>query len=327
MKKNFRNLFLFVLIIFFAVTPIYSQSKFSLKLMGGFSTMGGGDLNDAITESHRLYSDYTKEEFIGSFDLDEFRWITDFKGELILHLTSNIGIGIGTEYLSKTNKGTAKLDYSYEETYLYRTYYYEYKLNDDISWSIKAIPILLNLYYFVPIGSRAVISINVGGAYYFGSLEYKDGYDYSRDYSFESATYLDSSDTYSYNGTIEEKTKSGALGFQGGLGLEFYITSNIALVAEISGRVVNFKDWTGDFTNDWSSEETHWVETAGTDTDSDSGKDIETGKFWCYSFNNYDTDNSYKTIGVREDWQDTSGREAEIDLNGFQFRIGISIRI
>ena len=327
MKKSFRNLFLFVLLIFFAVAPIHSQSKFSLKLMGGFSTVGGGDLNDAITESHRLYSDYTEEEYTGSFDLDEFRWITDFKGELILHLTSNIGIGIGTEYLSKTNKGTAKLDYSDERPYSYGTYYYEYKSNDDISWSIKAIPILLNLYYFVPIGSRAVVSINVGGAYYFGSLEYKDGYDYSRDYSFESATYLDTSDTYSYNGTIEEKAKSGSLGFQGGLGLEFDITSNIALVAEISGRVVNFKDWTGDLTDDWSSGETHWLETVGTDTDSDSGKDIETGKFWSYSFDDYVTDNSYKTIGVREDWQDARGREAEINLNGFQFRIGIKIKI
>ena len=327
MKKKFKNLFLFVFLVFFAVTTIHSQPRFSFKLVGGFSTIGGGDLNEAIKEQHKLYSDYNNLGFTAASDLDEFRWLTTLKGELIVHLTPNFGIGIGTEYLSKTNKGTGRVSYSYEDVYFDWTESYEYNTNQDISSLIKAVPIMLNLYYYVPVGGKATVFFTVGAAYYFGSLEHTIDYDESAEYTFDSWLYLNESYISTYTGTIEEKAKATSLGFQGGLGIEFDISSSIALVAEVTGRMVNFKNWEGDSTDDWSWEDTYWVETWGTDYYSDSGRDIETGKVWRYTYTDYITDNDYKTIGISEDRPSRADREAEINLNGFQFRIGIRIRI
>lgn len=192
---------------------------------------------------------------------------------------------------------------------------------------MKATPITLNLYYFFPIGRKITVFLNAGGAYYFASFEQTNVYGHDSELASESPIYLDYISTYSDSGTVKENAKAESFGIQGGLGLEFDITSTIALVAEISGRVVNFKDWTGDLSEEWSWEQTYWTEIIGTDYYSGSEREIETGKLWCYPFWSIDTHNSYKTIGVRGDWTYKSGREAEIDLSGFQFRIGIRIKI
>ena len=323
MKKNFKNLFLFVFLVFFAVTPILSQPKFSLKLVGGVSSMDGGDLNEAIKDYNRLYADYDALGFPASFDLDELRWVPNFKGELIISLSSNFAIGIGTEYLSKTNKGTGQINYSEVTDYPDETYSYEFDNKDDFSVSIKATPILLNFYYFFPTRGKITAFIYAGVAYYFASFEQSDVYDYDLEDAYESPIWADWISTYSYSGTWKENAKDDSFGFQGGLGFEFDFTSRIALVAEISGRIANFKNWSGDRSDDWRIEASWWDEIWGTDSYSDSGRDVETGKLWADTFTNYITDKSYKTIGI-----DTDGdREAKINLNGFQFRIGIRIKI
>jgi len=327
MKKSLKNLFLFVFIVFFAVTPIHSQPKFSFKLVGGFSTMGGGDLNDAISEYNKYYADYAALGYSTSFDLDELRWIPNFKGELIFHLSSNLGIGIGTEYLSKTNKGAGQKNYSAVTYYPNETYSYEFNTKDDFSVLMKATPITLNLYYFFPIGRKITVFLNAGGAYYFASFEQTNVYVHYTEYAREITFDLDTITTFRDSGTVKENAKAESFGVQGGLGLEFDITSTIALVAEISGRVVNFKDWTGDLSDEWSWENTYWLETVGTEYDRGSERVIEIGKLWCYSSRDYNTNKSYKTIGIREGWAHSPGREAEIDLSGFQFRIGIRIKI
>lgn len=323
MKKNFKNLFLFVFLVFFAVTPILSQPKFSLKLVGGVSSMDGGDLNEAIKDYNRLYADYDALGFPASFDLDELRWIPNFKGELIISLSSNFAIGIGTEYLSKTNKGTGQINYSEVTDYPDETYSYEIDNKDDFSVSIKATPILLNFYYFFPTRGKITAFIYAGVAYYFASFEQTDVYDYDYEDAYESPIWNDWIYTYSNSGTWKENAKDDSFGFQGGLGFEFDFTSRIALVAEISGRIANFKNWSGDRSDDWRIEASWWDEIWGTDSYSDSGRDVETGKLWADTFTDYMTDKSYKTIGI-----DTDGdREAKINLNGFQFRIGIRIKI
>jgi len=323
MKKNFKNLFLFVFLVFFAVTPILSQPKFSLKLVGGVSSMEGGDLNEAIKDYNRLYADYDALGFPASFDLDELRWVPNFKGELIISLSSNFAIGIGTEYLFKTNKGTGQINYSEVTDYPDETYSYEFDNKDDFSVSIKATPILLNFYYFFPTRGKITAFIYAGVAYYFASFEQSDVYDYDLEDAYESPIWADWISTYSYSGTWKENAKDDSFGFQGGLGFEFDFTSRIALVAEISGRIANFKNWSGDRSDDWRIEASWWDEIWGTDSYSDSGRDVETGKLWADTFTDYITDKSYKTIGI-----DTDGdREAKINLNGFQFRIGIRIKI
>ncbi len=327
MKKKFKNLFLFVFLVFFIVTTIHSKPRFSFKLIGGFSSMGGGDLNEAIKERRKLSSDYNNLGINAEFDLDEFRWLTTLKGELMVHLTPNFGIGIGTEYLSKTNKGTGHVDHNDGILYWLGTESSELNYNSDISILMKAVPVIFNLYYFVPVGEKTSVFFSIGAAYYFGSFEYITDYDLSL-----KETTLDEIYRYTENGKPENKAKATSLGFQGGVGLEFDFTSNISLVAEINARMVNFKNWEGDVTNEhWSWASSHWIETVGyagyVDFDSDSGRYSETGKMWHYTTPDFITEGDYKTVGIFKDRPLSADREAEINLNGLQFRIGIRIRI
>jgi len=312
--------------VFFAVTPILSQPKLSLKLVGGVSSMEGGDLNEAIKDYNRRYADYDVLGPSASFDLDELRWIPNFKGELIINLSSNFAIGIGIEYLSKTNKGTAQINYRGVTYRPDETLSYEFDNKDDFSVSIKATPILLNFYYFFPIGGKITAFLSAGGAYYFARCKQTNVYDYDYEYASESPIYIDWIDTNSSSGTWKENAKADSLGLQGGLGFEFDFTSRIALVAEITGRIVNFKNLLGDRTDDWRYEESYWDEISGIYYSySDSGRDVETGKLWFGTFTDGWTGKNYKTIGIDPTLGD--GREAKINLNGFQFRIGIRIRI
>jgi hypothetical protein len=48
---------------------------------------------------------------------------------------------------------------------------------------------------------------------------------------------------------------------------------------------------------------------------------------WHYTTTDIITEGNYKTVGISEDRPLRADREAEINLNGFQFRIGFRIRI
>ena len=58
--KNFKNIYVFVFLLFFLLTPLHSELRISCKFMGGISTIAAGDLNEIIKENHALFSDYNK---------------------------------------------------------------------------------------------------------------------------------------------------------------------------------------------------------------------------------------------------------------------------
>jgi hypothetical protein len=88
----------------------------------------------------------------------------------------------------------------------------------------------------------------------------------------------------------------------------------------------NFKNWDGDYLDDWNLEGSHWVESKGITHESDSKRDLETGKMWLYTYSSDNTNGTYKTMGVWTEQPETSHREAEININGFTITGGIVIR-
>jgi opacity protein-like surface antigen len=306
--------------------PIYSNIKFSFKLSGGAASLFGGDLNGTIKENHKRFADYNNIGISASLDHDELKWMPEFNGELIFHFTPKFAIGIGVGYLSKTTKGESLIDYYYS----YWNYYEEAMSLDasaNHSYMLRAVPITLNLYYFAQLSKSISVFFSGGIGYYLGEAEYEESYDASLVESWWDMFYFESRDELTANGTISEKVSATAVGFQGGIGFQFNFSRNFGVLTEITGRFVNFKNWEGDYSHNWSWEEVLWdEETDFSIFDSGAEQEVESGKLWYFTYEDDLTNNSYKRIGVRTDKPETSIREAEINLNGFSLRIGIVIR-
>jgi hypothetical protein len=323
-----RKFCIFVSLGILFICPVFSQSKFSIKLTGGASTITGGDLNTDIREFHKFMSNLNQVPgYSASLDLNEMNYVFNFGGELVYQFNNNFGVGIGAEYLTRTAEGPAKIAYSDSNEYWWGTGFDVYDEVNTHSYTLKAIPILLNLYYWIPWGEKKSIFLNFGAGYYFGSFKHKSEFNGTSEYREESWYYWDYLYNYSYTGVNEDTTKTTTFGFHGGIGFDLNLTAHIGIIFEARGRIVNFKDWEGDqfYENSW--EEYEWLETRERIFyDLGSWQEKETGKVWLISFTDKTTDSDYKQISLFDEKPEMSIRRAEIDLNGITFRAGIKIR-
>lgn len=328
MLIRLKKLFVFIFLGTLFVCPSFSQSKFSIRLTGGVSFINGGDLNTDIRESHRNLSNLNGVPgYSASLDLNEMNYVFNFGGELVYQFKNNFGVGIGTEYLARTVEGPGNIVYSDSTEYWWGTGFDLFTQVLTYSYTLKAIPILLNLYYWIPLGEKTSICLNLGTGYYFGSLKHSYDFNGSSEYKEESWYYLDYLYNYSYTGVREHTTNAATFGFHGGIGIDLNLTSHIGIIIEARGRIVNFKDWEGDFLYEENWEEYEWLETyERIFFDSGLEQEKETGKLWLISFNDKTTDSDYKTISVFDEEPDIGVRRAEINLNGITLRAGIKIR-
>ena len=315
----------------------------SIYLGGGLNIINGGDLNGVIQDYKQLIedlNDYYTTDYTA--DLKEFKWIQNYKGEVLLNLSRSFSIGLGVEYLTKKNKGTITFSDEYSGTVNKSFYYYNYSLTDNHSeepeYELIAIPVTFNIYYFIPITKRAEFFITGGIGYYFGKLKYNMPYisdqEYTEDQYLNDGTYLDTwIRNYSYTGTESYEVKCNEVGFHGGLGFEYKIFSNISLVAEGNYRYVKFKDWNGSWSDNWNWDRTWGWSDTGYSEDSGSETDsIDSGKIWYYEEEYSDLGKQYRYMQLYEeepipDPEEgiSNIRQAKINLNGFSFRIGIKI--
>jgi opacity protein-like surface antigen len=328
MKISLKNLCVFVFSGLLIASPIFSQSKFSIRLTGGLSTIDGGDLNDDIREFHKFASYLNGNPvYSASLDLDEMNSAFNFGGELVYNIKNRFSIGLETEYLTRTVEGLFSLDYSTSTAYWWGTGIEGWNEMSTRMYTLRAIPILLNLYYSIPLGNKTSIILNLGSGYYFGSFGRSSDYEGGSEYEEESWYYLDYLYEYSYSGVEKETSNAATFGFHGGIGIDINLTSHIGLIIEARGRMVNFKDWEGDYRDRWNWEESEWLETQGTIFgDNGSEFDKEAGKLWLIAFPDEMTDETYKRIGVWEEKPETTLRQAEINLNGITLRAGIKIQ-
>jgi len=268
-----------------------SKITFGFRLTGGASLLMRNDFNDHL----QTYNDLIDDTSFVSAD-SEFEMIKmgmDFGGEILINFMPNFSVGIGAGYLSAGKETSVELDISGVAT-------------EELSFYPKfsAIPITLSLYYGVPVGSSMQVMLNAGIGYYLGTVNF-DSY------------YKQTSGSYWYEDEDIWSAKSNALGFHGGIDLEFGIAPNLALVVGAKGRYAKLTDLTGDL--EWESKSSYGLSGSGTEEDLTLwhfNEEISGGK-------------EYTFVGL-SDHKPTGSylsdvREAEVNLSGIVFQAGIKI--
>ncbi|MBN1938167.1 MAG: hypothetical protein JW843_01175 [Candidatus Aminicenantes bacterium] len=326
---------------------------FGFSLSGGMSNINGGDFNEYIVSQNNWYydmNDYFGED-VFAVDWKEMKWMSQFGGELFARFGKHFGLGLGVEYIKKSNPGSIDASMSDSETdYSPSGYYIVYdnfmSQGVTISQTLSAVPITLSFYGFLPLGPRAEAYVKAGVGYYLGKLTsdwtITFNSEYSQVYYWDSGTlypphwfeFAEGTDVYL------TETTCNTLGFHFGAGFNFNVSNNIALFGEAFYRMANFKDWQGTETWDWDYQE-HWGWSNSASPDpgdlpgsfTDSASDDYSGKLWSFEdiWDYLDT-GTYLSYGLYEagDEPDENAwtknvRPTEINLNGFTFKAGIKI--
>ena len=318
-----------------------AKKRVSLYLSGGLTDIDGGDLNSVIRDYKQLVADFN-DFYLTSYtsDWNELKRITNWKGELLINISSSFSFGLGVEYLnSKIPRGNITLNSPDSGTVSGGAYYYNYTLTDDYQFApqqeLTIIPLTFNFYYFIPIGNIAEIFVNAGVSYNLGTLKYNETYiseyEYQADYyGMDDTFWYTYIDDYAEDGTYSYSVKCNEAGLQAGLGFEIKPFSFISLVVEGSYRRVNFKNWigNGDDNYDWAEQ---WGRSdLGYSTDSGSESDAWSGQIWYYELYDSDLDNQYGFLSLHEEAPEADDfiknvRAGEININGFSLRAGIKI--
>jgi opacity protein-like surface antigen len=271
-------------------------SRFSLKLAGGARYAVVGDLNEYLDSFNQ------RADICGKV-AELSNWASDWEVELMMRLSSRFSLGLASSgFFNKKNPssiffyGGAVVD---PETT---------KSDSRIEFIPEieaAMPLGLNLYHSLYSGSRMNLLVNLGLGWYIGKMS--DNY---------IASYFQS-DGKIYFGTYYQSVENNfSLGFQGGLGLEYGFTDELALVVEVQGRFARIGSLKGKkcaMTNGGLSE--------------------QTGTLYYYKWAWFGTGPWYPRLSVSEpppeggigSFKDV--REARLDLSGFALRIGLRMRL
>lgn len=317
------------------------KKRVSLYLSGGLTAIDGGDLNSVIRDYKQLVADWN-DFYLTNYTVDwnEFKRITNWKGELLVNITSSLSFGLGVEYLnSKIQRGNITLNSPDSGTVNAGSYYYNYTLTDNYQFApqqeLTVIPITFSFYYFIPIGNIAEIFVNAGVSYNIGRLKYNETYQSEYDYQAE---YYASDDTFWYtyideyteDGTYSYSVKCNETGLHAGLGFDIKPFSFISLVVEGSYRRVNFKNWIGSGDDSWAWAEQWGRSDIGYSTDSGNDSDAWSGSIWYYELYDSDLDKQYGFLSLHEEALEAdefikNPRVGKININGFSLRAGIRI--
>jgi len=143
----------------------------------------------------------------------------DFGGELLIHFTPNIALGLGAGYIQASKSSTLTFS-GYGET-----------ANQTWAPKVSAIPITATLYYFLPSTGGVKLFLDAGVGYYLG--KYTD--------KWHIVYYA------TYDETID--TTANGIGFHGGLGIEVPFSPAVSLIVEGRGRYASLGNFKGTVNN------------------------------------------------------------------------------
>lgn len=304
MKRRILAFTAVLFVIFFLAGPVQAQKMgFRFKFNGGYGTLNGGDANAIMDDSLRQLEDFeelfnyyysgTATEISG--DVKKFGKGTEFGGEAILTFGS-FGVGGGLDYI--TRSANTELSFTLPD-------YSGYNWDINHNGSLKALALMINFYAFL---GKAPLNIYVygGPGFYFGTATWD-------------AKYVDNVFYYDLTSEYHTEVTGTAIGFQGGLGVEFDLAKNFAIFLEGKGRFCKINNWSGDMTGD----------------DAIWGDVDESGKLWYvegYTLMSWlYTDEYYAEGEISEDEPDGTDdyqnvRPFEAILTGFSIRVGICIK-
>lgn len=208
-----------VIVLCLSLSALGLADGFSLKATGGLSLLMGGNYNDAVAG---LNAQLAAEATTVSSTLEKLSLGMTLEGELIYQFTENVGIGVGSGFISASNDSTRGGNVGI------------FDFTQTLRPTVTAIPVTLNLHFFLPLGPRANLHLFAGPGVYFSTIKLDDQY---------SVPLL----TWNSTGAFRPESKT-AFGVQGGLGLELGITPRLYLVVDAQGRWVNISDLVGTLT-------------------------------------------------------------------------------
>jgi hypothetical protein len=280
-----RRLLAVAAVLGLCAAPGFGQSV-ELRLGGGWSWIRGGDLASGLQGQ----SDYLRDQYAatGTFGNPSSGW--GGEAEIVLRVLPRFGIGIGGGYfrhLKESSVSYASGSMSVAET---------------VKPDAAVIPITLNLHYALPLASKLRLDIKGGAGYYLATWNWT----YRMDLSLLG---------YAGNETYAFKATRGAVGFQGGLSLDWELAPHFALFMGVTGRYAVVDNFLGSWT------------------------DVGDGDFWQFSDSGtdhyawyYDWTVGSKTYGqlVFQPGQPSgsttsNARTAKLDLSGVTATFGIRI--
>jgi hypothetical protein len=247
LKKAALFLFLIVLSAFaLSAQEKKSGLTLSLKLNGGIGLLldGGGDLE---TNRQQMVAYVTalgrQPHYTGQANWDKTSTLPALDGELVFQFGRSFGIGIGSGWVNVRSRGTLNYSVAVTQPIGLDTYTADEKSNTAFDYKLTAIPIKISFYGFLPMGRWSAFG-RAGIGYYFGHLTRAMTQDATLNEQLLSTMNPDIRGTLTARVEGNEDSKVNALGFHGGLGLE-YRTGVVAFGVECFGRFAQFSGWSG----------------------------------------------------------------------------------
>lgn len=270
------------------------KQRISIKLTAGGGYVAIGDMNKHLDSmnGYKYYRGVSISDVSGKIEKLSNQ-SNDWELELKIDASPKIGFGFATSFFHRRNQSSI---YAYQVP----EFGYDYKMIFEPE--IKVImPVGLNLYYSIYSGSKLNVFINSGIGWYLGKMT---------ENMHENFIYP-LGDVY-FNNRYWEVEYSSSLGFRGGVGFEYNLKKNLALVVELQGRYLRIGSLEG---------------TVKYETNFGSGLTIGDGgtlHFFEMSYY-YDLDiplpiRLFPPLELIE-------RNAVLDLSGFLLRIGIKIKL
>jgi opacity protein-like surface antigen len=271
--------------VLFCLATSMAFPGISLKLTGGMAYFFDNDYTKGIQGLYDFYLD-SYEGVTGKYK--PLRFGLNFGGEIAFSLGDNLAIGFGAAYLRCSRDS----EFGYQFPY--------FSSRDSLKPDIRLIPLTVNIHYYVPAGPRLRADWFVGAGYYMMKF----------DHAWSVTT-----DFFSYHTEQTFSTDKANLGFQGGLGLEFEISSQLALVFQASGRFIKFSDLKGDLKEKISTTNANWE------------NETSNAYFWFYGRS--EGGGAYAQVSFAEtkpsETEYSAIRKGVLDLSGIA--AGISLKI
>lgn len=193
---------------------------FSVKASGGVSLLFGGDYNAAVQGQNDSAS--VVPLIVINSKLSKLSLASDFGAEFTLHFTDTMGLGLGLGYTRASNDSTLAAHYGL------------IGVSMNFKPSVSVVPLTLSFHYFLPLSSLIKLHFFAGPGLYFTSLK------------FESIMIQTLGPFEVVKGILNFTPDSKiAPGFQGGMGIEFGVSRNIALLLDVAGRYLSVSNFGG----------------------------------------------------------------------------------
>jgi opacity protein-like surface antigen len=220
MKKMLTQIFVIasMSLLFLALPQAGGAATVTFKFFGGYNYMGGGDLNTGLKGQFDMNKAVAAGYgVITQGDYNAFHGGAELGGDLIIHFSPIVGIGLGVSYLKA--QSSSELTFTGPSILTVMT----------VKPQVTATPIRAGLYFSIPAGSLVNLSLNGGAEYYLANIKIRTRTTYPSDWS-QSDVNVDS---------------KGKFGLFAGIGLEIKIHRNLSFFLEGRGRYARIDGFKG----------------------------------------------------------------------------------